>query len=274
MLNFLTKGISRMFGTKSERDIREILPYVQLTTAEFAKLASLSDDQLRAQTTELRGIIADRLRDLDEQMAALRQRLADEPEMDVHEKETVFNSLDKLDLDHNKVLETVLLEILPRAFAIVKETARRFKENGKLEVTATVHDQFIAAAKPSVTIQDDRAIWSNQWTAAGNLITWDMVHYDVQLIGGVVLHQGKISEMATGEGKTLVSTLPAFLNALAGKGVHIVTVNDYLAKRDSEWNAPLFEFHGLTVDCIDRHEPNTDERRQAYLADITYGTNN
>ncbi len=274
MLNFLTKGISRMFGTKSERDIREILPYVQQTTAEFAKLASLSDDQLRAQTTELRGLIADRLRDLDEQVAALRQRLADEPEMDVHEKETVFNSLDKLDLDHNKVLETVLLEILPRAFAIVKETARRFKENGQLEVTATVHDQFIAAAKPSVTIQDDRAVWSNQWTAAGNLITWDMVHYDVQLIGGVVLHQGKISEMATGEGKTLVSTLPAFLNALAGKGVHIVTVNDYLAKRDSEWNAPLFEFHGLTVDCIDRHEPNTDERRQAYLADITYGTNN
>ncbi len=274
MLNFLTKGISKMFGTKSERDIKEILPYVQQTNAEFSKLASLTDDQLRAQTAELKAIIAERLRSIDEQIAALRQRIQDEPEMDVHEKETLFNNLDKLDVEHNKVLEAVLLELLPRAFAVVKETARRFKENGKLEVTVTVHDQFIAAQKSNVIIDGDRATWANQWSAAGNLITWDMVHYDVQLIGGAVLHQGKIAEMATGEGKTLVSTLPAYLNALGGKGVHIVTVNDYLAKRDSEWNAPLFEFHGLTVDCIDKHEPNTDERRQAYLADITYGTNN
>ena len=274
MLNFLTKGISKMFGTKSERDIKEILPYVQQTNAEFSKLAALTDDQLRAQTAELKALIAERLRDLDDQRATLRQRIQDEPDMDIHEKETVFNTLDKLDVEHNKVLEAVLLDVLPRAFAIVKETARRFKENGKLEVAATVHDQFIASKKENVRIENDRAIWLNQWTAAGNVITWDMVHYDVQLIGGAVLHQGKIAEMATGEGKTLVSTLPAFLNALGGKGVHIVTVNDYLAKRDSEWNAPLFEFHGLTVDCIDKHEPNTDARRQAYLADITYGTNN
>ncbi|MCY7351623.1 MAG: hypothetical protein LH606_13305 [Cytophagaceae bacterium] len=274
MLNFLTKGISKFFGTKSERDIREITPYVELINAEFTKLSALTDDQLRQQTAELRTLIGERLQPVDEQITALRQRIDEEPDMDVNEKEVVFNQIDKLDLEHNKVLEVVLLELLPRAFAIVKETARRFKENGQLDVAVTVHDQFIAAKKANVRIEEDRAIWLNKWDAAGNEITWDMVHYDVQLLGGVVLHQGKIAEMATGEGKTLVSTLPAFLNALGGKGVHIVTVNDYLAKRDSEWNAPLFEFHGMTVDCIDRHEPNTDERRKAYLADITYGTNN
>ena len=274
MLNFLTKGISKFFGTKSERDIREILPYVEQTKAEFAKLSDLTDDQLRQQSADLKVIIAEHLRPIDEQIADLRQRVVEEPDMDVNEKEAVFNQIDKLDLEHNKALEAVLLEVLPRAFAIIKETARRFKEVGQLDVAVTVHDQFIAAQKANVRVEGDRAIWLNKWSAAGNEITWDMVHYDVQLLGGVVLHQGKIAEMATGEGKTLVSTLPAFLNALAGKGVHIVTVNDYLAKRDSEWNAPLFEFHGMTVDCIDRHEPNTDERRKAYLADITYGTNN
>jgi preprotein translocase subunit SecA len=166
------------------------------------------------------------------------------------------------------------MEVLPQAFAIVKETARRFKENGKLEVAATELDRSLAARKPNVEIIGDTAIWYNKWMAAGSEVTWDMLHYDVQLIGGVVLHQGKIAEMGTGEGKTLVATLPAFLNALAKRGVHVVTVNDYLAKRDSEWMAPLFEFHGLTIDCIDKHQPNTDARRRAYQADITYGTNN
>lgn len=274
MLQFLTKGVAKLFGTKSDRDIKELMPYVGSINAEFAKLATLSDDELRQQSAELKELIAQRLKNLTDEVAALKAKIDQNPDLDVNEKESIFKKIDALDVESDKQLEVVLLEILPRAFAIVKETARRFKENGQLVVTKTVHDQFIAAKKPNVRIEGDTATWLNQWTAAGNSITWDMVHYDVQLIGGVVLHQGKIAEMATGEGKTLVSTLPAFLNALSGKGVHIVTVNDYLAKRDSEWNAPLFEFHGMTVDCIDRHEPNSEARRQAYLADITYGTNN
>jgi preprotein translocase subunit SecA len=274
MLQFLTKGVAKLFGTKSDRDIKELMPYVERTNAEFAKLASLSDDELRQQSAQLKATIAERLKSITDEMAGLRAKIDQNPDLDVNEKEAIFKQIDALEVESDKQLEVVLLEILPQAFAIVKETARRFKENGQLVVQKSLHDQFIAAKKPSVQIEGEQAVWSNRWTAAGNDITWDMVHYDVQLIGGVVLHQGKIAEMATGEGKTLVSTLPAFLNALSGKGVHIVTVNDYLAKRDSEWNAPLFEFHGMTVDCIDRHEPNSEARRQAYLADITYGTNN
>ena len=186
----------------------------------------------------------------------------------------LYGQLDKLDKDRNKELEVILMRILPEAFAVVKETASRFKENKTIEVTATQFDRDLAAKKSNVIIKGDKAIHHNTWIAAGNEVTWDMVHYDVQLIGGVVLHQGKIAEMATGEGKTLVATLPAYLNALAGQGVHIVTVNDYLARRDSEWMGPLYEFHGLSVDCIDKHEPNSEERREAYQSDIIFGTNN
>ncbi len=274
MINSITKAVTKLFGTKSERDIKELMPYVIKTNAEFATLRNLSDEQLRQQTADLKAIIQKNLAKIDAEISDLKLEVEANQEMSVDAKETIFNQIDKLQLDRDKQLEVVLLEILPKAFAVVKETARRFTENKKLEVTATVHDKFIAAKKKNVEIVGEKAIWHNKWLAAGNEIEWNMIHYDVQLIGGVVLHQGKIAEMATGEGKTLVSTLPCYLNALAGQGVHLVTVNDYLAKRDSEWNAPLFEFHGLKVDCIDKHDPNTEERRQAYLADITYGTNN
>jgi preprotein translocase subunit SecA len=274
MFNFLTKGIAKVFGTKSDRDMKDLTPYIAQVNAEYAKLSLLSDDQLRQRTAELKSIIKERLSDTEDQIVALRKHINDDYDMDIHKKESIFNQIDKLEESTNQQLETILLDILPQAFAVVKETARRLKENGQLVVEATIHDRFIAAKKSNVVIDGDKAIWKNQWIAAGNQITWEMLHYDVQIIGGVVLHQGKISEMATGEGKTLVSTFPSYLNALAGRGVHIVTVNDYLAKRDCEWNAPLFEFHGLLVDCIDYHEPNTDARRKAYMADITYGTNN
>ncbi|TYZ13264.1 preprotein translocase subunit SecA [Hymenobacter lutimineralis] len=274
MFDFIGKAVAKVFGSKSERDLKEILPYVALINAEYAKLAPLTDDQLRQHSADVRARIDERLKGIDDQLGALHQRITDEPNLDIVEKEKIFDQIDILEKQRNKDLEVVLMEVLPAAFATVKETARRYKENGQLVVTATDFDREIARRKSNVTIQGDQAIWSNKWLAGGAEITWDMVHYDVQLIGGVVLHQGKIAEMATGEGKTLVSTLPAFLNALARRGVHLVTVNDYLAKRDSEWNAPLFEFHGITVDCIDKHQPNTDARRKAYLADITYGTNN
>jgi preprotein translocase subunit SecA len=274
MFDFIGKTIAKVFGTKSERDIKEITPYVHLINQEYAQLAAISDDELRARTLTVKGIIDDRLKDIDDRIAALHQRIADEPDLDIMQKETVFNEIDELEKVRNKDLETVLMEVLPQAFAIVKETARRLKENTKLVVTATDMDRDIASRKPNVEISGDQAIWHNKWLAAGSEVTWDMLHYDVQLIGGIVLHKGKIAEMATGEGKTLVATLPAFLNALAKRGVHVVTVNDYLAKRDSEWMAPLFEFHGLSIDCIDKHQPNTDARRRAYQADITYGTNN
>ncbi|GAA4348677.1 preprotein translocase subunit SecA [Hymenobacter saemangeumensis] len=274
MFDFLGKTVAKLFGSKSERDLKDVLPYVALINAEYAKLAGLTDDQLREQTNTVRARIAERLAGIDGQIASLQQQIDTQPQLDVAAKEAVFEQIDALEKQRNKDLEVVLLEVLPQAFAIVKETARRYKENGQLVVTATDYDREYASRKANVTIEGDQAIWANKWLAAGAEITWDMVHYDVQLIGGVVLHQGKIAEMATGEGKTLVSTLPSFLNALSKRGVHLVTVNDYLAKRDSEWNAPLFEFHGITVDCIDKHQPNTPERRAAYLADITYGTNN
>ena len=274
MFDFLGKTVAKLFGTKSDRDLKEIIPYVALVNDEYAKLALLSDDEMRQRSADVRATIDERLRGLDEQIGGLHQQISDAPNLDATQKERLFDQIDELEKQRNKDLEVVLLEVLPMAFAIVKETARRYKENGQLVVAATDFDREISRRKNNVTIAGDQATWSNKWLAGGAEITWDMVHYDVQLIGGVVLHQGKIAEMATGEGKTLVSTLPAFLNALAKRGVHIVTVNDYLAKRDSEWNAPLFEFHGLNVDCIDKHQPNTDARRQAYLADITYGTNN
>jgi preprotein translocase subunit SecA len=266
------KIFSKLFGTKSERDLKELTPYVALVNAEYAKLVSLSNDELRAQSEGLKAHIAAGLKSIDDQIATLREQANDEPNVD--SKEAIFKKIDTLELDRNKELEVILLDILPKAFAIVKDTARRFKENESLEVSASYFDREIATKKKNVTINGDKAIWNSTWDVIGQPIKWNMQHYDVQLIGGLVLHQGKISEMATGEGKTLVATLPAFLNALAGLGVHIVTVNDYLAKRDAEWNAPLFEFHGMSVDCIDRHQPNTQARRDAYKANLTYGTNN
>jgi preprotein translocase subunit SecA len=270
MLDF----ISKLFGSKSERDVKSILPLVEKVKAEFAKLGDISNDELRARTIDFKETIKVGLAGIDDEIQAIKDRTENELDLDVAVKVELYTQLDKLEKDRNKELEDILMNILPEAFAVVKETARRLKENKTIEVTATEFDRTLAAKKGNVVIKGDKAIHHNTWLAAGNEVTWDMVHYDVQLIGGVVLHQGKIAEMATGEGKTLVATLPAYLNALAGQGVHIVTVNDYLARRDSEWMGPLYEFHGLSVDCIDRHDPNSEERRQAYLADITFGTNN
>ncbi len=269
MLGFLAK----IFGSKSERDIKGIQPLVVKINEEYAKLSSISNDELRAKTIEFKDRISAFLKDIDDKIAALKSE-AESQELDLHQKTALYDEVDALGKERDKELEKILLEILPEAFAVVKETSRRLSENDYLEVTATQFDRDYAARKSNVKIVGDKAQWANRWDAAGTEVVWNMVHYDVQLIGGIVLHSGKIAEMATGEGKTLVSTLPSYLNALAGQGVHVVTVNDYLARRDSEWNGPLFEFHGLSVDCIDKHEPNSEERRKAYAADITYGTNN
>jgi preprotein translocase subunit SecA len=270
MLDFFSK----LFGSKSERDVKSIRPLVEQIKEEYAKLEAVSNDELRAKTIEFKETIRTGLEGIDAEIKAIKDRIETELDIDVNEKVELFRQLDKLEKDRDKELEEILMNILPEAFAVVKETARRFANNDVIEVTATDFDRDLAARKPNVVIKGDKATHSRTWLAAGNQVTWDMVHYDVQLIGGIVLHQGKIAEMATGEGKTLVATLPAYLNAIAGQGVHIVTVNDYLARRDSEWMGPLYEFHGLSVDCIDKHEPNSEERRQAYLADITFGTNN
>ncbi len=265
--------ISKLFGSKSERDVKSIQPLVEKIKSEFAKLDGISNDDLRAKTNDFKERIQQGLAEIDENIRAAKEE-AEHPEVDINAKVELYSRIDKLEKDRNKELENILLNILPEAFAVVKETARRFAANKTIEVTASEFDRQLAAFKPNVLIKGDKAVHHNTWKAAGTDVTWDMVHYDVQLIGGIVLHQGKIAEMATGEGKTLVATLPAYLNALAGQGVHIVTVNDYLARRDSEWMGPLYEFHGLAVDCIDRHEPNSPQRRNAYLADITFGTNN
>jgi len=269
----MLKFLSKIFGSKSARDIKHIQPLVDKIKSEYDKLQNLTNDELRAKTPEFKKRIEDYLADISAEIAALRAS-AEEPGVDMVAKNDIYEQVDKLEKDWDKKLEEILLEILPEAFAVVKDTARRFTENPVLEVTAQDYDRDFAAVKPHVEIKDDKAYWKNTWTAAGTEVTWSMIHYDVQLIGGIVLHQGKIAEMATGEGKTLVGTLPAYLNALSGKGVHIVTVNDYLARRDAEWNGPLFEFHGLKVDCIDKHQPNSPARRNAYRADIVFGTNN
>ena len=269
MLKFITK----LFGTKSERDIKSVLPIVDQINQEYTTLQGLSDDELRAASKELEDTIKERLKDFDDQMTALREEVESHPEMELDVKEAKFQEVDNLQLQKDEALEVVLEEILPRAFAIVKDTARRFKEGG-MKVKATLMDKQLAASADYVDVEGETATWHKSWTAAGGEITWDMVHYDVQMIGGIVLHTGKIAEMATGEGKTLVATLPAFLNALSHQGVHVVTVNDYLARRDMEWMRPLYNFHGLTIDCIDRHRPNSEERREAYRSDIVYGTNN
>jgi preprotein translocase subunit SecA len=274
MLNLLTKAISAVFGTKSEKDLKELYPFVHKVNDAWQKINGVTNDQLRAKTQEFKEFLNGQLKEIDTQISEIRATIDKQSELSVTEKEKLFVQIDKLELDRNKRLEELLLEILPEAFAVIKETARRFASSDGIEVTATELDKEYSQHKDSVLINGDKAFWSSTWKVAGHDLRWDMVHYDVQLIGGTVLHQGKISEMATGEGKTLVSTLPAYLNALGGRGVHIVTVNDYLAKRDSEWMGTLFEFHGMRVDCIDKHQPNTEDRRKAYLADITYGTNN
>jgi len=270
MANFLTK----LFGNKSQRDLKVIKPFLDATLAVYPAIQALSNDALRAKTIEFKDRIAKAVEQEETELARLRTRIEEEYDMPIDEKEGLYKRIDELEKQGYDKTQKVLDDILPEAFAVVKETARRFAQNETVEVTATDHDRDLAATHPSISIEGDKAVYQNHWMAGGNEITWDMVHYDVQIIGGVVLHSGKIAEMATGEGKTLVATLPVYLNALPGKGVHVVTVNDYLAKRDSEWMGMLFEFHGLTVDCIDKHEPHSEERRRAYAADITYGTNN
>ena len=263
--------ISKIFGNKAQRDLNEINPIVNAIKEAYPKIAELSNDALRAKTKELEERIALSIADENARIAELKAGLE---VVALEKRESVWNEIDKIEKEITAKLEKVLAEILPEAFSIVKETARRFKENPEIVVTATSFDRDLAAKHDFIRIEGDKAIYQNHWIAGGNEITWDMVHYDVQLFGGVVLHQGKIAEMATGEGKTLVATLPVFLNALTHRGVHVVTVNDYLSKRDSEWMGPIYMFHGLSVDCIDKHEPNSEARRKAYEADITFGTNN
>ena len=271
-MGFLDKLLKIFVGDKSRKDIGIIQPLVDQIKTFEAAMEKLSHDELRAKSDYFREEIKKAQADIQKEIDNLQQ-LADE-EQDIDKKEDIYNQIDQLKDDRYKVEKATLDKILPEAFAVMKETAKRFKDNETIEVTASPYDRELSAEKDYVILEDDKAIWKNSWDAAGKPITWDMVHYDVQLIGGVALHQGKAAEMQTGEGKTLVATLPLYLNALAGNGTHLVTVNDYLAKRDSAWMAPLFQFHGLSVDCIDYHQPNSEARRKAYLADITYGTNN
>ena len=268
---FVTKVLGKILGNKSERDIKEISPIISQIKEEYKRITQLSNDGLREESTRLKQLIADRIKPEEDEIAALK---IEAEEAEIQDTEKIYERIDKLEEQIDQKIEEVLNEILPAAFALVKDTARRFAENEKVEVTANDFDRDLAAQRDSINIKGEKAIWNNSWLAGGSMVTWNMVHYDVQLIGGVVLHQGNIAEMATGEGKTLVATLPVFLNALTGKGVHVVTVNDYLSKRDAEWMGPIFEFHGLSVDCIDKHQPNSESRRKAYNSSITYGTNN
>ena len=263
--------LSKLFGNKSTRDMKEIQPWVEKIKAAYPDIEKLSNDELRAKTQELKHYIQT---SATEEKAKIEELKASVESTEMEDREDLFAQIDKLEKEVLDKYEKALDEVLPVAFSIVKDTARRFTENEEIVVTATDFDRQLAATKDFVRIEGDKAIYQNHWMAGGNDTTWNMVHYDVQLFGGVVLHKGKIAEMATGEGKTLVATLPVFLNALTGNGVHVVTVNDYLSKRDSEWMGPLYEFHGLSVDCIDKHQPNSDARRKAYMADITFGTNN
>ncbi len=271
-MSFLNSVLKAFVGDKSKQDVKAIMPIVnQIKTFESA-LESLSNDELRAKTAYFKAKIAEARQPFNETIETLQKEA--EAAEDIDQREDIYLQIDRIKDDIYEVTEKVLNDILPEAFAVVKETAKRFKDNTSITVTANAFDREISGSKSYVTLDGEKAIWANSWDAAGKAITWDMVHYDVQLIGGIALHQGKIAEMQTGEGKTLVATLPMYLNALAGKGVHLVTVNDYLAKRDSAWMAPLFQFHGLTIDCIDHHQPNSEARKKAYNADITYGTNN
>ncbi|MBN2745461.1 MAG: preprotein translocase subunit SecA [Bacteroidales bacterium] len=270
MLDFITS----FFGRKSDKDIKKILPILDSIKKAEQKIIQLSNDDLRAKTIEFKSIINSGITAEQDEIAQIKAKIEANPLMDMDEKEELWNRIDKIEETVKGKIEEILNDILPEAFAVMRVTARRFTENEVVEVTATDYDRDLAARYDSVNIQGNKALFSNSWMAGGNMIKWDMIHYDVQLIGGIVLHQGKIAEMATGEGKTLVATLPVYLNALPGRGVHLVTVNDYLARRDSQWMGMLMEFHGLKVDTIDNHEPHSEARRQAYLADVTYGTNN
>ena len=273
-MGILSGFLKKFFGDKSSKDIKKILPILEQIKQEYASLQYLDNDHLRERTQQLRHQIAKAIEPTNNKLESYRKELESPEPLSVKRQEELYDEIDACEKEIDEIVKEQLDQILPQAFAIIKDTARRFKENETVEVTATDMDRDIAANNEAVVIEGDKAIYHNAWYAGGNLIKWDMVHYDVQLIGGIVLHQGKIAEMATGEGKTLVATLPVFLNALSGRGVHVVTVNDYLAKRDSEWMGMLYQFHGLTVDCIDKHQPNTLQRRNAYNCDITFGTNN
>jgi len=270
----MLKVFKKIMGSKADRDLKSVKPYLQKIKEAYEKISTLSNDDLRAKTVEFRERIAEYISDEENQIKEIKARMDNEPEIDIHEKEKLYETIDELNKRSYEKSQEILDELLPEVFSVMKETAKRFKENEKVEVTASKMDRDLAAKRDNVNIIGDKAYYDNKWMAGGTQIKWDMVHYDVQLIGGIILHQGKIAEMGTGEGKTLVATLPVFLNALPGKGVHLVTVNDYLAKRDSEWMGVLYEFHGITVDCIDKHQPNSEARRKAYLCDITFGTNN
>ena len=273
MLDFIAKGLAKIFGSKSNRDIKEVSPIVDTINQFFESYSALSTDELRAKTDEFKSRIKEHLSEIDARINELNAA-AEGDEKSLDEKDDIYKEVDALVKQRDEALEDILEDILPEAFAVVKETARRFMNADAIEATATALDRDLSVVKPHITVEGDKVVYQSKWIAAGNEIKWNMMHYDVQLIGGIILHKGKIAEMATGEGKTLVATLPAYLNALADQGVHIVTVNDYLAKRDSEWMGPIFNFLGITVDCIDRHEPNSINRRKAYQAGITYGTNN
>jgi preprotein translocase subunit SecA len=266
--------LKNIVGNKSKKDDKIYQPYVDKVKSFEGAISALTNDQLRAKTVEFQEKIKAHTKSLEDEIKALEKQVDDNPGMDFQEKDAIYTKVDKLKLKVDEELEVILEHILPEAFAVVKDTARRFAQNEQVEVTASDFDRELANEYEHINIKDDKAVWNNSWDAFGTEVTWNMIHYDVQLYGGSVLHKGNIAEMQTGEGKTLVATLPVYLNALAGKGVHVVTVNDYLAKRDSEWMGPLYQFHGLTVDCIDKHRPNSDERRKAYRADITFGTNN
>ncbi|MFI3299113.1 MAG: preprotein translocase subunit SecA [Rikenellaceae bacterium] len=270
----IVQSIIKLFlGSKADKDRKAIEPYVKAVAEIYPTIETLSNDELRARSTALKAKISEAIAPMESEIEECTAKMEDNS-ISIEEKEKIATTKDKLKKDVNEKIEEVLLEIMPEAFAIVKDTARRFSQNDVVEVTATDFDRDLAATREFVNIEDDKALYSTEWTAGGNTIKWDMVHYDVQLFGGVALHKGNVAEMATGEGKTLVATLPVFLNALCGKGVHVVTVNDYLSKRDSEWMGPLYQFHGLSVDCIDKHRPGSNSRREAYKADITFGTNN
>jgi preprotein translocase subunit SecA len=271
MLGFLSKLFG---GSKSDKDVKKMQPVVTQINELFEQYKQLTNDELRNKTQDFRAAIYEYLQDIDAEIAEKKDEAENHNEEDIQARESIYGDVDKLIKIRDEKIEEILKQIQPEAFAVIKETARRFKENKEMIATATELDKELAARKNYIRIEGNQSVFANSWPAAGNTVTWNMVHYDVQLIGGMALHEGKIAEMATGEGKTLVSTLPAYLNALAGEGVHIVTVNDYLARRDQEWNGTVFEWLGLRVDCIDKHEPNSEERRNAYLADITYGTNN
>ena len=271
-MSFINSIIKVFVGDKSQKDVKALQPYLNKIKTFEKPLMSLTNDELRGRTTFFKERIKQDRSEKDAKIAALKKEV--ESILDIDKREDIYIAIDALEKEAYDISEKTLMDILPEAFAVVKETARRFKDNSQIVVTATPKDRELSASKSYITLEGDNSIWNNTWSAAGKEITWDMIHYDVQLIGGMVLHEGKVAEMQTGEGKTLVATLPLYLNALTGNGVHLVTVNDYLAKRDSTWKAPIFEFHGMTVECIDNYQPNSDERRKAYNADITYGTNN